>query len=266
MRPQLQPVKTGRLERVWNGLLPWIIPLIILAGWQLFAATQTVSSQLIPTPLMVLESGWNLIVSGKLWFHMKVSLGRAFSGMLIGGGIGFILGIANGLFSASYRLFDTTIQMLRNIPHLALVPLVIIWMGIDESSKIFLVSIGVLFPIYVNTYHGIRTVQAGYIEMGKVYGLGPWKLFRHIILPGALPSIFVGLRYALGVMWLTLIVAETISTDRGIGYLAMDAREFMKADIIILSIMIYALFGKAADLIAKWLERQILTWNASYQS
>lgn len=266
MKTELQPVKKNILHVTGRALIPWIIPFIIVIVWQILASSQTVTTRLFPSPRMVLESGWELIASGKLWYHMQISLARAAAGLLIGGGIGFILGIANGLSNTFYRLFDNTIQMLRNIPHLAVVPLVILWMGIDESSKIFLVSIGVLFPIYVNTYHGIRSVNPGFLEIGKVYGLSPWKQFRHIVLPGALPSVFVGLRYALGVMWLTLIVAETFSTDRGIGYLALDAREFMKGDIIILSVIIYALFGKLADVVAKWLERSILRWNSSYTS
>jgi ABC-type nitrate/sulfonate/bicarbonate transport system permease component len=123
-----------------------------------------------------------------------------------------------------------------------------------------------MFPIYVNTYHGVRNVDGDLLEMGKVYRLNSWEIFFHILLPGALPSIFVGLRYALGVMWLTLIVAETIATNEGIGYLAMNAREFMQADVIILSIILYALFGKLADLSAKWLEGRMLRWNAAYRS
>lgn len=209
-------------------------------------------------------SGWNLTVSGELLQHVLASLSRAAIGMLIGGLIGFILGILNGLSNLSFRLTDTTIQMIRNIPHLALLPLVIVWLGIDESAKIFLVILGVLFPVYINTYHGIRTVDPSFIEMGKMYNLKGWNLFKHILFPGALPSIFVGLRYALGVMWLTLIVAETIPTEEGIGYLATNAREFMQTDIIILSIVIYALLGKAADIIAQIGEKKALKWNANY--
>lgn len=246
-------------------LLPWLLPLSILIGWQVAASLQTVSSRLFPPPLDVLKSTWELLVSGKLLFHMKISLWRAAIGFLVGGAIGFILGISNALFTTSYRLLDTTIQMIRNIPHLALVPLVILWMGVDEGAKIFLVALGVLFPIYINTFHGIRSINKDLIEMGKVYGLGTWPLFRDVILPGALPSIFVGLRYALGVMWLTLIVAETIPTNEGIGFLAMNAREFMHADIIILSIIVYALLGKLADVIAKSLEKKVLRWNDTYK-
>jgi sulfonate transport system permease protein len=158
------------------------------------------------------------------------------------------LGLLNGIFPVAEKLLDTSVQMLRNIPHLAMIPLVIVWFGIGEQAKIFLVAIGVLFPIYLNTFHGIRTVDQGLIEIGKVYRLNPWEQFWQIILPGALPSILVGVRYALGIMWLTLIVAETIAADSGIGYMAMNAREFMQIDVVVFSILTYALLGKLAHL------------------
>jgi sulfonate transport system permease protein len=156
--------------------------------------------------------------------------------------------------------------MLRNVPHLAIIPLVILWFGIDESAKIFLVAIGVLFPIYLNTFHGIRMVDRGLIEMGRVYGLGPAALYLQVILPGALPSILVGLRYALGIMWLTLIVAETISAQAGIGYMTMNAREFLQTDVVLLGIIIYALLGKIADMLTRALERRALAWHPSFQT
>jgi sulfonate transport system permease protein len=155
--------------------------------------------------------------------------------------------------------------MIRNIPHLALIPLVILWFGIDETAKIFLVALGVFFPIYVNTQHGIRTVDPQLVEMAQTYGMTPVELFRRVYLPGALPSIFVGLRYALGIMWLTLIVAETIAASAGIGYMAMQAREFLLVDVVVLSIVIYALLGKLADTTARLLERVCLTWHPAFQ-
>ena len=125
-------------------------------------------------------------------------------------------------------------------------------------------ALGTLFPIYLNTFHGIRSVDAGLVEMGRSYGLSNWQLFRQVILPGAMPSILVGVRYALGVMWLTLIVAETISATSGIGYMAMTAREFMQTDIVVLAILLYAVLGKLADTAARWLERRLLRWNTGF--
>ncbi len=154
--------------------------------------------------------------------------------------------------------------MVRNIPALALIPLVILWFGIDESAKLFLISVSVFFPIYLNTFHGIRNVDPGLIEMGRTYGLSRWQLYRQIILPGALSSILVGLRFSLGLMWVILIVAETISAQAGIGYLTMNAREFLQTDIVLVGILLYALLGKLADVFAKGLERYWLRWHPGY--
>jgi sulfonate transport system permease protein len=155
--------------------------------------------------------------------------------------------------------------MLRNVPHLAIIPLVILWFGIAEEAKIFLVAIGVMFPIYLNTFHGVRTVDPALVEMAKVYGLSPFEIFLRIILPGALPSILMGLRYALGIMWLTLIVAETISASSGIGYMTMNAREFLQTDVVLLGIIVYALLGKLADVLTRALEHRALAWHPAYQ-
>lgn len=182
----------------------------------------------------------------------------------IGGSLGLILGLISGLSRWGERLLDTSIQMLRNVPHLALIPLVILWFGIDESAKIFLVALGTLFPIYINTWHGIRNIDRELVEMARSYGLSGMPLFIHVILPGALPSIMVGVRFALGLMWLTLIVAETISANSGIGYLAMNAREFLQTDVVVVAIILYALLGKLADVSAQLLERLWLRWNPAY--
>lgn len=249
------------LKHILFKLLPWAIPLLLIVFWQLFSLNGLIPNTILPAPLDVLKTGYDLLMSGELTEHISISLWRALIGFLIGGCIGFILGLANGLFKLSDLLFDTSIQMIRNIPHLALIPLVILWFGIDETSKIFLVALGVLFPVYINTYHGIRNVDQKLIEMGRAYGLTGFALFKSVIFPGALSSILVGIRFSLGVMWLTLIVAETISAHTGIGFMAMNAREFMQMDIIVLSIVLYALFGKLSDVIARYCENRWLKWN-----
>ncbi|RHW42192.1 ABC transporter permease subunit [Neobacillus notoginsengisoli] len=250
------------LSKFGRYIIPWIFPALILVLWQFFSSLGLIPSRILPAPTDVITAGIHLLQTGELVEHIAVSLGRAVAGFLIGGTIGFILGLLNGIFKLSELIFDTSIQMLRTIPHLAMIPLVILWFGIDETSKIFLVSIGVLFPIYINTYHGIKSVDKGLIEMGKAYGLKGPSLFFTIIFPGALSSILVGVRFSLGVMWLTLIVAETISAHSGIGYMAMNAREFFAMDVIVLSIVLYALFGKLSDVIARAMEDKWLKWNA----
>jgi len=251
-----------RDRNVFKKIIPWLVPILLLILWQLFSWMGIIPDRILPAPSAVFQAGISLMITGELFTHLSASLWRALIGFLIGGGIGFLLGLFNGIFRFSELLFDTSVQMLRNIPHLALIPLVILWFGIDEMSKIFLVALGVLFPVYLNTYHGIKSVDKGLIEMGRAYGLKGKSLFFAIVFPGAMSSILVGIRYALGVMWLTLIVAETISTHAGIGYMAMNARDFMQMDIIVLSIVLYALLGKISDIIAKYFEERYLSWNA----
>ena len=246
-------------------IAPWIVPILLIILWQLLVQFGWLSTRILPAPTAVIQAAINLASSGELLHHVITSSTRALVGLLIGGTIGFVLGLLNGVFPLAEKLLDSSVQMLRNIPHLAMIPLVIVWFGIGEPAKIFLVAIGVMFPIYLNTFHGIHTIDKGLLEMGKVYGLKPVEQFWQIILPGALPSILVGLRYALGIMWLTLIVAETIASDSGIGYMAMNAREFMQTDVIVFSILIYAGLGKLADSTAKMLEEKLLQWHPNYQ-
>ena len=252
--------------KIWRGFLPWLVPILTLIIWQILAQRGVISAKVLPAPLEVLQVGIKLIQSGELVKHLAISGTRALIGFAIGGGIGFLLGLINGSFAIADTLLDTSMQMLRNIPHLALIPLVILWFGIGEEAKIFLVVIGVMFPIYLNTYHGIRTVDSGLIEMGRVYGLNPLQIFGKIVFPAALPSILVGVRFALGIMWLTLIVSETIASDSGIGYLAMNAREFLQTDVVVFAILLYALLGKLADVAARFLESILLQWHPSYAS
>ena len=245
-------------------ILSWLVPLSLLIVWQFSVSTGWLSSRILPEPLQVFSAGWHLIKNGELWENLGISALRAGIGFIIGSSIGLILGLITGLSRLGELLLDSSIQMIRNVPHLALIPLVILWFGIDESAKIFLVALGTFFPIYLNTLHGIKHLDHKLIEMAKSYGLHGYSLFRHVIFPGALPAIFVGVRFSLGLMWLTLIVAETISANAGIGYLAMNAREFLRTDIVVFTLIIYALLGKTADTLTYLLERVLLQWHPKW--
>jgi sulfonate transport system permease protein len=260
-------VSAGRyLRRAGGALLPWAFPLGLIVIWEAAAQTGLITPRLLPAPSSVAVAFWENAKSGVLLHHMGISAGRALYGIAIGGSIGFALGVLNGVSRPAETVLDSSLQMLRNVPHLAIIPLVILWFGIGEEAKIFLVAIGVTFPIYLNTFHGIRSVDAGLIEMARVYGLGRWALFWRVILPGAMPSVLIGLRFSLGIMWLTLIVAETISASSGIGYMTMNAREFLQTDVVLLGIIIYALLGKLADVATRALERRALAWHPAYQT
>ena len=254
------------LVAIWKRLLPWLVPVVLIAGWQIASSLGWLSTRVLPAPLAVVQAAWTLSESGELWVHVKVSAARALTGLAVGGGLGLLLGLLTGSSRIAETLLDSSIQMVRNIPALAMIPLVILWFGIDESAKLFLIAVSVFFPIYLNTFHGIRGVDPGLIEMGRTYGLSRWQLYTQIILPGALSSILVGLRFSLGLMWVILIVAETISAQAGIGYLTMNAREFLQTDIVLVGILLYALLGKLADVFAKGLERYWLRWHPGYQA
>ncbi len=250
---------------ITQRLVPWLVPLALVAAWHIASNSGWLSTRVLPAPLDVVQAAWTLAESGELWTHVKVSAARALTGLAIGGGLGLLLGLLTGSVRFFETLLDSTIQMVRNIPALAMIPLVILWFGIDESAKLFLIAVSVFFPIYLNTYHGIRNVDPGLIEMARTYGLSRWQLYTQVILPGALSSILVGLRFSLGLMWVILIVAETISAQAGIGYLTMNAREFLQTDIVLVGILLYAALGKLADLFAGALERSWLRWHPGYQ-
>ncbi len=256
----------GAARKAGGALLPWLLPVLILVVWQLSAQWGWLSTRVLPAPSAVARAAWELSASGELWQHLGVSTRRALLGFAIGGGLGLALGLITGSWRWAETALDTTLQMLRNVPALALIPLVILWFGIDESAKLFLVALGVFFPVYLNTFHGIRHVDRDLIEMARSYGLRGWALYRRVILPGATASILVGLRFSLGLMWVMLIVAETLSAQAGIGYMTMNAREFLQTDVVLVGILIYALLGKGADILAHALERTWLRWHPGYQA
>ncbi|PXX42312.1 aliphatic sulfonate ABC transporter permease SsuC [Aquitalea magnusonii] len=249
---------------LWQRLLPWLVPLLLVIGWQIASLAGWLNHRVLPAPSEVLVAFWQLLSSGDLFRHLAVSFARVASGFVIGAGLGLAFGLLAGVSRLGEALFDTTLQMLRNIPPLAILPLVILWFGIDESAKVFLVAFGVLFPVYLNTYHGIRSLDPQLLEMARSYGVSGKALFWQVVLPGALPSILVGIRYALGIAWIILIVAETLSATSGIGYLAANAREFLQTDIVVLSILLYAALGKVVDVAARALEKRWLRWHPSY--
>jgi len=254
----------GKFE-VSDLLLSWSIPGVALLFWYGTTLGQS-STSLFPSPAEVGEALIRLTRDGTLAKNIQVSTLRAVAGFMIGGFIGFVLGVVTGQFRVAEKILNTPIQMVRNVPHLAMLPLILIWFGIGETAKIVLISLGTFFPIYLNTFHGIRYVDDSLIEMGKTYGLNRLELFKDIIFPGSLSSILIGVRQSLGRMWLTLIVAETVAAKSGIGFMATNAREFMLMDVIVLSLVIYALLGSISDYAAGLIEKRVLRWHSNYRN
>lgn len=254
-----------RQNKLTDGVLPWALPVVALILWFIVTSGEQNGTELIPTPQATWEAFIRLLRDGTLIKNIEISSLRAFSGLFVGGLIGFSLGVLNGQFRTAEKLLNTPIQMIKNVPHLAMMPLILIWFGIGETAKLVLISLGVFFPIYLNTFQGIRFIDDGLLEMGKAYGLKGVTLFKNIIFPGAMPSIMVGVRQALGRMWLTLIIAETVAAKSGIGFMATNAREYMLMDVIILSLIIYAILGSLSDVVAVKIEKSVLKWHPNYR-
>lgn len=263
----LGTLTSWRQERVKSlawAALPWAVPALLVAVWHLAASVGWLNRSVFPGPADVLNVGASLIERGQLQHHLWVSVQRVALGFAIGASLGLVFGVVLGLSRNLRQIFDLSLQMIRTVPHLALVPLMIFWFGIGEEPRILLVALGVIFSVYINTAAGIRGVDPKLVELGRSYGLTPLQLVAKVILPGALPQILTGIRYALGVAWLTLVVAETIASREGLGFLVQDARELLRLDVIVLVILIYALAGWFCDFITRLIEARLLKWHPSY--
>ncbi len=217
-----------------------------------------ISPRFLATPSAILAAAWHLTVSGALPYHLLISLLRMAAGLAIGGSIGTGLALVAGLSRVGEDVVDAPVQMVRALPFVGLVPLFILWFGIGEAPKIALIALGTMFPIYLNMFAGIRGTDPKLMELGRVCGLSRVGLISQITLPSALPSALTGLRYAMGVALLSLVVAEQINTTAGIGFLINDARDFLRTDVILVGLLVYALLGLAADALVRRLERAML--------
>ena len=264
---------TGEAKAAARGPAPaWLgrvgeraaTPLILLLGWEALSRLGAIPVHTLAAPSAVLATFAKLLINGELPFHLLVSLRRVVLGLALSISLGCLLALWAGLTRLGEVVVDAPLQMLRTLPFLALVPLFILWRGIGEAPKIGLVALATLFPIYLTLYSGIRGVDPKLIEAARVFGLSGPSLIRHVILPGALPSALVGLRFALGISWLSLIAGEQINATSGIGYLVNDAREYLRTDIIVVCLIVYALIGLLADGLVRLLERRLLRWRPAF--
>ena len=253
------------VTNVWDThrwtILRWSSPVLLVVLWQLLSATGLIPGDVLPAPQLIFDAGWQLIQNGKLVEALEVSGLRVVEGLLLGGLVGVALGVAVGLSPWVEATLDPPLQMLRALPHLGLIPLFILWFGIGELAKVNLVALGVAFPLYLNTVSAIRQVDPKLLETADVLGFSLWQRLRVILLPSAAPQVLVGLRQSLAIAWLTLIVAEQINADKGIGFLINNARDFLRIDIIIFCLTVYALLGIVTDTIVRALEHRALRYR-----
>jgi sulfonate transport system permease protein len=251
-------------RRVNNVLRRAYVPILIVILWQAGSDLGLYSVQTVPPPTVVAVAAWQLATSGQLAINIWVSLERVAFGLSIGVAAGTTMALISGLSRIGEDAIDSTVQMVRTLPHLALIPLMIMWFGIGETPKITLIALGSLFPIYLNLFAGIRGADRKLREAAGTLGLTHFETILHVVLPAALPSFLVGLRQAFGISWITLVVAEQINANAGIGYLVMNARDFLRTDIIFVGLAIYALLGLLTDSSVRFLEKHLLAWRPSY--
>jgi sulfonate transport system permease protein len=260
---RIVPVSQAR-QRIPRPLRRAAGPVLFFLAWHIASVTGVLPSEVLAGPTTVLSAGAKLWHSGELQAAILTSLARAVSGLAIGGSVGIVLALISGLFRLGEDLIDATVQMLRTIPIVALIPLLIIWLGIGEPPKIALIALATAFPLYINLHAGIRGVDQTLVEAGRTLGLGQMGLIVHVILPGALPSALVGLRYSLAVSWLALVFGEQINANAGVGYLMNTAREFFQTDIIVVCLVIYAVLGLLVDTTIRSLEKVLLSWRPAF--
>jgi sulfonate transport system permease protein len=242
-------------RRRWE-ILRIASPLALLGLWQLGSFVGLIPERILPAPSLIAEAGVELLRNGQLADALHVSGVRVVEGLVLGGLVGLALGAAVGLSRWFESTVDPPMQMIRALPHLGLIPLFILWFGIGELPKVLLVALGVSFPLYLNTFSAIRQVDTKLLETAHVLGFTFRQRLTRIVIPSTAPQILVGLRQSLGIAWLTLIVAEQINADKGIGFLINNARDFLRIDIIIFGLIVYALLGIVTDAAVRVLERR----------
>jgi sulfonate transport system permease protein len=249
-----------------SGWLRLISPVIVLALWQILTTTGVVSQQKLPSLTTLWSTAVHLITTnsptyGTLQHAMLISLERVAIGFVIGGGLAVILATIAGLSRFGENAIDPIMQALRTLPLFGLIPVFIVWFGIGESPKITLVALAAAVPLYLNTFSGIRGVDSKFFELGQVLGLKRGEMIRNIILPGALPTILIGLRQSLGTAWLALVVAEQINANAGLGFIINQGEQFLQQNIIFVALIVYLILGLLTDYIVRLIERRALSWR-----
>jgi len=270
--PTVRPrVTSARRTSSWRRRAPAIarraaVVLAIFVLWQCASWAGWIDSATLASPVQVWHAFTESWTSGQLWPSILTSLRRVLIGLAIGVTTGTVLGLVAGLSRIGEEFVDAPLQMLRALPFLGLMPLLIVWLGIGEGVKVGLVVIGVIYPIYINLHKGIRAVDPRFAELARACGVGRLGVIRQVILPGALPSFLVGLRFALGIAWLSLVIAETVNADKGIGYLIMQGQQYLETDVIVMGLVIYALLGLILEGIVRFIEWRALPWRREFVS
>ena len=254
----------GNARRIYvpDRLLGWIIPVSVLFVWELLARLGLIPPNWLPAPTVVGQTIYQLAVSDDLLKHAAITIARVAVGFLLGASVGTLFGGLTGYLPGARKLLDPSLQAMRSVPSIAWVPLFLLWLGIQETSKIALISVGAFFPVYLNLSVAMRHVDPKLLEVGKLYRLNSFQMVRRIILPAALPEYIVGLRSGLGLAWMFVVAAELLGASSGIGYLMVDGEMTGRAAVILASVILFAVFGKASDWMMNAVGRRLLGHRA----
>jgi sulfonate transport system permease protein len=261
------PSRTRRaIDRLRWPLGTYTTPVLLVVVWEVLSRLGWLPDNVAPAPTTILQAGWDLYQRGELVPSLTTSLGRAGLGLALGLTVGITAGVAGGLLRSGEYLFNGLFQIFNTIPHLAILPLMIVWFGIDELTKVLLISFGAAVPMYLNLFAAIRGVDQRLVEMARAAGASRWRQVTRVLLPGSMPGFLTGLRFSLAYSVLGLVAAELVNVDQGIGYLINRAQTYLQTDQVFFGLLIYAVLGLLADQIVRLLERVLLSWRPGYEA
>ncbi|MFJ7307992.1 ABC transporter permease [Peribacillus frigoritolerans] len=259
-----ETTKQSKLAK--SALRGSVLPIVVLIAWQALGSVGILPAQLFSSPLLIVMTFIDLVQSGEMGMHLQISLTRAFLGFALGGFLGLLLGVIVGMQKKSEEYLNPSIQMLRTVPLLAITPLFIMWFGFGELSKVLLIALGAFFPLYLQTFLGLRNVDKKLYDVALILEFSRREQITKLMIPAALPNILLGIRLALSAAWMCLVVAELLGADRGVGFMIQDARSFMQTDVVFVGIIIFALAGKISDSLVRFLENHLLKWQDSFKA
>jgi sulfonate transport system permease protein len=264
VRPPAPRKRLGLATPIRSG---WLLgPALFVLYWTVLSLTGWLDERILPAPWIAVETGIDLLRTGRLQQNLAISAWRAAQGLTYGVIVGIALALLSGLSLLGGYVIDGLVQLKRGIPVLALIPFMVLWFGIGEAMKVTVIAVTVFVPIYIHTHSALRAIDLKQVELAETLGLGRAAFIRHIVFPGALPGLLLGLRFGVTAAWLALVVVEQLNATSGIGYMITLARNYAQTDVMLVGLVVYALLGLASDAGVRALQRRVLSWRRTLGS
>jgi sulfonate transport system permease protein len=264
MRSQAPPRRASRRRLGLGEPIPFgplLGPALLVLYWCVLSYVGWLDPRILPAPWTALATAESLIADGRLPANLAVSAMRAGEGFMFGVAAGVVVALISGLSRLGGYVFDSLVQMKRAIPTLALVPLVILWLGIGEPMKVTIIALSVFIPVYLQTHAALCATELRHLELAETLRLSRWRFVRDVVLPGALPGFMLGLRFAVMAAWLALVVVEQLNATSGIGYMIDLARTYAQTDVIVVGLVVYALLGLSSDALVRFIDARVVVWR-----